>query len=61
MDDSFPYKALTQLLSLYQSILGKWWIIGSLCCVKPFRVNKVEAVSVSCNPDGLGHESILMN
>lgn len=56
MFDSFPYEALTQLLGLYEAIFGQRWIVGSLCRIKPFGVYKVEAVSVSCNPDGLGHE-----
>jgi hypothetical protein len=56
MYDAFSYQALPQLFGLYQPIFGKRWIVGALCGVKPFRVYKVEAVSVSCNPDGLGHK-----
>jgi hypothetical protein len=55
MHDSFPYEALTQLLCLFDAILGKGWVVGTLGGVKPFGVHKVEAVSVSCNPDSLSH------
>jgi hypothetical protein len=55
MHDSFPYEALTQKIRLFDAILGKGWIVGSLGGVKPFGVHKVEAVSVSCNPDSLTH------
>jgi hypothetical protein len=60
MTNSFSFEAISELFSLNVTVFGKVGIVAAFGGEKPVGVNKVDAVSVSCDPDCLRHELVLV-
>ena len=58
MRNSFTFEAIGELFRLNVTVFGKVGIVAVFCGEKPVGVNKVDAVSVSCDPDCLWHELV---
>jgi hypothetical protein len=60
MRNSFTFEAIGELFGLNVTVFGKVRIVAAFCGEKPVGVNEVDAVSVSCDPDCLWHELVLV-
>ena len=55
MSDTLSLETPCQFCRLHQTILRERGVVGALCGQEPFGGDKIEAICMPGNPDGLSH------